>query len=89
MWYDFIAIFLFSMLVCETITVYNGCYLAYIFLSELSHLEETTLGSDLSQGWGLQALVSIIKSFTDIEAIRQRYNSLLIRQHIIAMAVFS
>ena len=40
---------------------------------ELSALEETTLGSDLAQGWGLHALVSIVKSFIDIELIRQKY----------------
>ncbi|XP_067929550.1 E3 ubiquitin-protein ligase UBR4-like [Watersipora subatra] len=56
-------------------------YIAEIISSEIEALcvlEEATLGSDLGQGWGLHALVSIVKSFIDDERIRQRYKSRLV-----------
>ena len=39
----------------------------------LCELEETTLGGDLSLGWGLQGLVSLIKTLAEDEKIRQWY----------------
>uniref|UniRef100_T1IY63 UBR-type domain-containing protein n=1 Tax=Strigamia maritima TaxID=126957 RepID=T1IY63_STRMM len=47
-------------------------------ISELGHLEETTLNSDLSQGYALKMLTELLSSFLEQESIRQHYKSKLV-----------
>lgn len=47
-------------------------------IDRLAQLEDSTLGADLSLGWALHALVSLIKIFIDDEKLRQRYKSELV-----------
>ncbi|XP_071821604.1 E3 ubiquitin-protein ligase UBR4-like isoform X2 [Apostichopus japonicus] len=44
----------------------------------LSLLEDTTLTSDLSQGYALKMLTNLLSSFLDVESIRRHYKSKLL-----------
>lgn len=47
-------------------------------IEHLSHLEETTLNSDLSQGYALKMLTELLESFVEVDNIRQHSKSRLV-----------
>ncbi|KFM56803.1 E3 ubiquitin-protein ligase UBR4, partial [Stegodyphus mimosarum] len=47
-------------------------------IEHLSFLEETTLNSDLSQGYALKMLTELLESFIEVATIRQHYKSRLV-----------
>ncbi|XP_054720473.1 E3 ubiquitin-protein ligase UBR4-like [Uloborus diversus] len=47
-------------------------------IEHLSYLEETTLNSDLSQGYALKMLTELLESFIEVNTIRQHYKSRLV-----------
>ncbi|GIY36069.1 e3 ubiquitin-protein ligase UBR4 [Caerostris darwini] len=47
-------------------------------IEHLSFLEETTLNSDLSQGYALKMLTELLESFIEVSTIRQHYKSRLV-----------
>ncbi|XP_042908898.2 E3 ubiquitin-protein ligase UBR4 [Parasteatoda tepidariorum] len=47
-------------------------------IEHLSFLEETTLNSDLSQGYALKMLTELLESFIEVGPIRQHYKSRLV-----------
>ncbi|KAF5296758.1 hypothetical protein FQR65_LT10159 [Abscondita terminalis] len=47
-------------------------------IQQLHHLEETTLTSDLAQGYALNQLTELLSSFLDNAAIRRQYKSRLV-----------
>lgn len=47
-------------------------------IEKIHHLEETTLSSDLSQGYALRQFVELLALFLDIQSIRQVYKTRLL-----------
>ncbi|XP_013777424.1 E3 ubiquitin-protein ligase UBR4-like isoform X2 [Limulus polyphemus] len=47
-------------------------------IERLTHLEETTLTSDLSQGYALKMQTELLASFIEVDSIRQHYKSRLV-----------
>ena len=47
-------------------------------MEHLGHLEETTLSSDLAQGYALKSLVELLWLFVEHQAIKQHYKNKLV-----------